>query len=47
MFFFESAKSLMRIKGEGGFTDPEWYMVKKIVQKLKQELNNEDGGGNM
>ena len=31
----------MRSRGEGGYSDQEIYRLKKIVQKLKQELYND------
>jgi hypothetical protein len=35
-----SVKSQMSIRGEGGFSEQEVYRLKKIVLRLKQELNN-------
>ena len=41
-----SVKSQMNIRGEGGFTEKEYYRMKKIGQRLAKELSNvEDAEG--
>ena len=41
-----SVKSQMNIRGEGGFTEKEYYRLKKIGQRLAKELSNvEDAEG--
>ena len=37
-----SIKSQMNIRGEGGFTEQEYWRLKKIVPKLTIEPNEED-----
>jgi len=40
--FIDSAKSLMKQKGEGCLSNPEVYRLKKIVQKVRpQALSND------
>ena len=40
-----SIRSQMNIRGEGGFTEQEYWRLKKIVLKLTKELNDEDSEG--
>lgn len=40
--FIESAKSLMKQKGEGCLSNPEVYRLKKIVQKVRPQAMNND-----
>ena len=37
-----SNQQQMRSKERAGFTEQEVYRLKKIVQKIRKEINNED-----
>lgn len=41
--FIESVRSNMKNRGRGSFTTQEVYRLKKFVQNVRQELNNDNG----
>ena len=42
--FVESAKLNMKKRGKGAFTDQEIYRVRKLLQKVNQEIENDENG---